>query len=97
VDHVVGLPILKAHTVVVRRRETIHAKIGRGGMDDIILQIETKEKEIERLKEELKNIKGTECEIYDRIVGYYRPLKGWNPGKKDEFNLRKRFIYRNNK
>ncbi|MBQ8460642.1 ribonucleoside triphosphate reductase [bacterium] len=34
---------------------------------------------------------GTECEIYSRIVGYIRPVKGWNKGKKAEFGNRKTF------
>jgi anaerobic ribonucleoside-triphosphate reductase len=29
------------------------------------------------------------CEIYSRVVGFYRPLKEWNPGKKQEFKDRK--------
>jgi anaerobic ribonucleoside-triphosphate reductase len=66
-------------------------------MSDIIFQIETKEKEIEWLKEELENVEGTECEVYSRIVGFYRPIKAWNPGKKEEFNLRKVFVYRMDK
>ncbi|MBN2384417.1 ribonucleoside triphosphate reductase [bacterium] len=32
-----------------------------------------------------------ECEIYSRIVGYFRTLKQWNKGKKEEFKLRKTF------
>jgi len=34
---------------------------------------------------------GSECEIYSRIVGYIRPVKGWNKGKKAEFGNRKTF------
>lgn len=34
---------------------------------------------------------GEECEIYSRIVGYIRPVKQWNKGKKAEFGLRKTF------
>ena len=34
---------------------------------------------------------GSECEIYSRIVGYIRPVKGWNKGKKAEFANRKTF------
>lgn len=30
-------------------------------------------------------------EIYDRIVGYLRPVNSWNPGKKEEFKHRSRF------
>ena len=29
-----------------------------------------------------------ETEVYARIVGYYRPVQNWNPGKKSEFSLR---------
>ncbi len=34
---------------------------------------------------------GEECEIYSRIVGYIRPVKQWNKGKKAEFENRKTF------
>lgn len=34
---------------------------------------------------------GTDCEIYSRIVGYIRPVKQWNKGKKAEFGNRKTF------
>jgi len=32
------------------------------------------------------------CEVYSRIVGYLRPVKNWNAGKKQEFRERKTFI-----
>lgn len=31
---------------------------------------------------------GSECDVYSRIVGYYRPLKQWNIGKQKEFQDR---------
>jgi hypothetical protein len=31
------------------------------------------------------------CEIFARIVGYYRPLSSWNAGKIAEFGDRKLF------
>lgn len=31
------------------------------------------------------------CEVYSRIVGYYRPLHNWNDGKREEFKDRKEF------
>ena len=34
---------------------------------------------------------GDECEIYSRIVGYIRPVKQWNNGKRAEFKNRKTF------
>lgn len=32
---------------------------------------------------------GEETEVYSRIVGYYRPVQNWNPGKKSEYSERK--------
>ncbi len=34
---------------------------------------------------------GLESEIYSRVVGYLRPVKQWNNGKRQEFKLRKTF------
>ncbi|MCD6093400.1 MAG: ribonucleoside triphosphate reductase [Candidatus Omnitrophica bacterium] len=34
---------------------------------------------------------GAECEVYSRVVGYLRPVKQWNEGKKEEFKQRKAF------
>lgn len=28
------------------------------------------------------------CEIYSRVVGYFRPLSQWHPGKQEEFRIR---------
>lgn len=47
--------------------------------------------EIASTKEELKNVHGSETEVYARIVGYYRAVRNWNKGKRDEFNHRKMF------
>lgn len=33
----------------------------------------------------------TECEVFSRIVGYIRPVKYWNKGKRSEFAQRKEF------
>ncbi|MCX7698520.1 MAG: anaerobic ribonucleoside-triphosphate reductase [Candidatus Goldbacteria bacterium] len=46
---------------------------------------------IEQLEQELLNVKGTECEVYSRIVGYFRPIKQWNNGKQEEFFEREMF------
>jgi len=32
------------------------------------------------------------CEIYSRIVGYFRPLSNWNLGKKAEFQQREEYL-----
>ena len=34
-------------------------------------------------------IKAVPCEVWSRIVGYYRPVKNWNDGKKEEFRDRR--------
>jgi len=34
---------------------------------------------------------GEKCEVFSRIVGYYRPIQDWNIGKKHEFERRKNF------
>jgi len=32
-----------------------------------------------------------QCEVYSRIVGYLRPIKQWNEGKKQEYKERKEY------
>lgn len=39
--------------------------------------------------EELKKVKIIPCEVYSRVVGYFRPVQNWNPGKQQEFKERK--------
>ncbi|HAK45156.1 MAG TPA: hypothetical protein DCO79_04450 [Spirochaeta sp.] len=53
--------------------------------------IETLDSEITELKERMLSVKGTDTEVYTRIVGYYRSVKNWNLGKRDEYNKRKLF------
>lgn len=36
-------------------------------------------------------IERQKCEIYARVMGYYRPVSHFNPGKKSEFYSRKYF------
>lgn len=33
--------------------------------------------------------KNVPCEVYSRVVGYYRPVDAWNPGKQQEFRERR--------
>ncbi len=40
-------------------------------------------------KEEVKKVKAVPCEVYSRVVGYFRPVQNWNPGKQQEFKERK--------
>ena len=35
---------------------------------------------------------GRKCEVYSRVVGYYRPVERWNKGKQQEFKERKVFV-----
>ncbi len=53
--------------------------------------------EIAQAQEELKNVRGTETEVYARIVGYYRSVRNWNKGKRDEYDLRKQFVWESDK
>ncbi|MCL2293582.1 MAG: thiol reductase thioredoxin [Spirochaetes bacterium] len=46
------------------------------------------EEEICLLERELSETKGRETEVYTRIVGYYRAVKNWNKGKREEYNHR---------
>ena len=49
------------------------------------------EAEIAETKAALNDVHGNETEVYARIVGYYRAVKHWNRGKRDEFDQRKMF------
>jgi len=52
---------------------------------------ETIEKKLAALKADLASVQGTPTEVYSRIVGYYRSVKNWNAGKRDEFAHRETF------
>ncbi len=49
------------------------------------------DKEISALKSQLNQVEGSTTEVYSRIVGYYRSVKNWNLGKKEEYKKRKTF------
>jgi len=36
-----------------------------------------------------KKVKMIPCEVYSRVVGYFRPVSQWNTGKQQEFKERK--------
>jgi ribonucleoside-triphosphate reductase len=48
-------------------------------------------KRIEELQSELAGVKGGPTEVYARIVGYYRSVRNWNAGKREEFAKRARY------
>ena len=54
--------------------------------------VEDIDKEIALVDEQMENAKGSACEVYARIVGYYRAVGNWNKGKKEEFKKRKLFV-----
>jgi len=37
-------------------------------------------------------MKKVQCEQYSRVVGYFRPVTEWNPGKRAEFEDRKEYV-----
>lgn len=37
---------------------------------------------------EESKICGKKCDVYSRVVGYYRPVQLWNEGKQEEFRQR---------
>jgi len=48
-------------------------------------------KRINLLKKQLRHNHGSKCEVYARIVGYYRPVHCWNKGKQSEYQGRKTY------
>jgi ribonucleoside-triphosphate reductase len=42
-------------------------------------------------RQERCSICDEETEVYSRVVGYLRPVKQWNDGKRAEFSLRKTY------
>ena len=57
-------------------------------------EIEIIEQKIAELKDKADQVKGKKCEVYTRIVGYYRSVDNWNEGKKEEFKKRKNYVLR---
>jgi ribonucleoside-triphosphate reductase len=53
--------------------------------------VETIDREIKSLEDQLSGVTGRKTEIYARIVGYYRSLTNWNKGKKSEYSQRLHF------
>jgi len=43
-------------------------------------------------REALSSVEGTPAEVYSRIVGYYRSVRNWNLGKREEYGERR--LYR---
>ncbi len=48
--------------------------------------------DIAQVKAEMQDVHGTATEVYARIVGYYRSVRNWNRGKREEYKHRKLFV-----
>lgn len=48
--------------------------------------------DIASVKAEMQDVHGTQTEVYARIVGYYRSVRNWNKGKREEYRHRKLFV-----
>jgi ribonucleoside-triphosphate reductase len=53
--------------------------------------LEDIEKDLAAAREALSHAEGTPAEVYSRIVGYYRSVRNWNKGKREEYGERKLF------
>ncbi|MDR0551054.1 MAG: hypothetical protein LBG72_03430 [Spirochaetaceae bacterium] len=53
--------------------------------------LEEIENDLALARKESENITGTQAEVYSRIVGYYRSVRNWNKGKREEYGERKLF------
>jgi ribonucleoside-triphosphate reductase len=49
------------------------------------------DRDIAETETALAESRGNQTEVYARIVGYYRSVRNWNNGKRDEFNHRNMF------
>lgn len=58
--------------------ETIGGKFVMRNLADI-------ERDLEAAREALAALEGNPAEVYSRIVGYYRSVRNWNRGKREEY------------
>jgi ribonucleoside-triphosphate reductase len=56
--------------------------------------LEDIEKDLTAAREALFHVEGTPAEVYSRIVGYYRSVRNWNKGKREEYGERRLFEVR---
>ncbi|MDR2445536.1 MAG: hypothetical protein LBD44_06350 [Spirochaetaceae bacterium] len=52
-------------------------------------KLEEIEKDLEQVRGALSSVKGAPAEVYSRIVGYYRSVRNWNKGKREEYGERR--------
>jgi ribonucleoside-triphosphate reductase len=51
--------------------------------------LEEVEKDLEQARTALASVEGMPAEVYSRIVGYYRSVRNWNRGKREEYGERR--------
>ena len=56
--------------------------------------LEDIEKDLAAAREALSTVEGTPAEVYSRIVGYYRSVRNWNRGKREEYGERRLYSVR---
>ncbi|HOX92576.1 MAG TPA: anaerobic ribonucleoside-triphosphate reductase [Spirochaetales bacterium] len=56
-------------------------------------QRKMKEQKLAELKASLLSVEGRPTEVYSRIVGYYRSVRNWNAGKREEFRHRAEYAF----
>ena len=56
--------------------------------------LEAIEQDLAAAREALSAVEGTPAEVYSRIVGYYRSVRNWNLGKREEYGERRLFRIR---
>jgi ribonucleoside-triphosphate reductase len=57
----------------------------------IMRSLEAIEKDLASAREALSHVEGMPAEVYSRIVGYYRSVRNWNRGKREEYGERRLF------
>jgi ribonucleoside-triphosphate reductase len=55
--------------------------------------LEEIDRDLAAARETLLNVEGTPAEVYSRIVGYYRSVRNWNKGKREEYGERRLFQF----
>jgi ribonucleoside-triphosphate reductase len=59
--------------------------------------LEDIEQDLAAARETLLTVEGTPAEVYSRIVGYYRSVRNWNLGKREEYGERRLYRIRNDR
>ena len=58
--------------------------------------LEDIERDLTAAREALAQVEGTPAEVYSRIVGYYRSVRNWNRGKREEYGERRLYCAKGN-